>query len=83
MAKILVSIDDALLERVDAERTKRQMTRSAWLARVAERELGAEVGPGAGPEAHEALRALDRLFRENPASVEDSTILVRRERDAR
>lgn len=83
MAKVLVSIDDNLLRRIDAARAKRNVSRSAWLARVAEQELGEEIGPGADPRVHAAMRRLDELFRSGPTSDEDSTDLIRQERDAR
>jgi hypothetical protein len=83
MAKVLVSIDDDLLRRIDSARAERHVSRSAWLARLAERELGEEVGPGADPSVHAAMRAMEALFRSAPTSDEDSTDLIRQERDAR
>ena len=40
MAKVLVSIPDDLLERVDREADRRRITRSALLQQAARRELG-------------------------------------------
>jgi predicted transcriptional regulator len=40
MVKVLVSIPDDLLERVDREAERRSMTRSALLQQAARRELG-------------------------------------------
>jgi hypothetical protein len=83
MAKVLVSIDDDLLRRIDAERAKRRVSRSAWLARVAQQELGEELGPGADPRVHAAMDSLKELFRTSPTSSDDSTDLIREQRDAR
>jgi hypothetical protein len=81
MAKVLVSMDDRLLERVDREARVRGVSRSALLAELAAKGLGEPVGPGARPEVHRALDELSRLFR-NVRDV-DSTTVFREERDAR
>lgn len=82
MAKVLLSLDDALLRRIDRVAKERGLSRSAYLARLAERDLGTSKGPGAGPAARSALKRLDRLFAREPRG-EDSTAAVRGERDAR
>ncbi len=82
MAKILVSIDDRLLKRIDAAVRKLGLSRSAYLARLAERALGTARGPGTDPRVRAALRATDKLFAENP-TWGDSTELVRQMRDER
>ncbi len=83
MAKVLVSMDDALLRRVDAAARAAGLSRSAYLARLAIRDLGEERGPGASPRVHAAMRRLDELFAQNPVPDEDSTAAIRAERDAR
>lgn len=42
VAKVMISIPDPLLERVDAQASAAGETRSGFLQRLAERELGAE-----------------------------------------
>jgi hypothetical protein len=81
MAKVLVSFDDALLRRIDRLARTRNLTRSAYLAQLAERDLARLAGPGRRPAARAALRRLDRLF--NAAPPGDTTAAIRAERDAR
>lgn len=81
MAKILVSIDDRLLKRLDRAARKLGLGRSAYLARLAARDLGVEQGPGRDPKVREALAALDRLFAKHPPP-EDPTTAIRRDRDS-
>ena len=80
MAKVLVSLNDALLRRVDRVARFRNLSRSAYLAELAERDV-ARSGPGATPAARRALARLDELFARSPAG--DSTATVRAERNAR
>lgn len=82
MAKVLVSIDDRLLERLDAEARARGMSRSALMAEMAATGLGEELGPGADPRVHAALQRTRELFRDvrDPA---DSTRVIREMRDSR
>lgn len=82
MAKILVSIDDKLLGRIDRAARAAGLSRSAYLARVAARELGAERGPGTDERARRAMALLDELFSARPVP-EDATAAVRAERDSR
>ncbi|CAN5224742.1 hypothetical protein BH18CHL2_BH18CHL2_03700 [soil metagenome] len=82
MAKILVSIDDKLLKRIDRAARRLRLTRSTYLARLAARDLGGERGAGADPQARGALNELDRLFAEN-ATTGDVTEVIRSMRDAR
>ncbi len=42
MAKVMISIPDDLLERIDAHATRTGETRSGFLRRVSEREIGAD-----------------------------------------
>jgi hypothetical protein len=82
VAKVLVSFDDRLLGRIDRAARAQGLTRSRYLAQLAERDLGVREGPGARPEVRRALALLDELFREHrPAG--DSTAAVRSDRDTR
>jgi len=81
MAKVLVSLDDRLVKRIDRRATAAGQTRSRYLAELAERDLAKAVGPGESATARAAMRKLDRLFAKAPAG--DSTAAVREERDAR
>jgi hypothetical protein len=60
--RVLISIDERLLERIDEAADRLGMTRSAFLARSAARDLDSEVGPGADPRVRASLAALDRLM---------------------
>ena len=81
VAKVLVSLDDALLRRVDRIAKSRGLSRSAYLAELAERDAARSVGPGATPAARRALARLDELFAGGVS--EDSTGAIRAERDVR
>ena len=84
MGKVLISINDRLLERVDAEARRRGLTRSALVSDMAIKELGEEKGPGAKPEVQQALRELQKLFRNATyADKRDSTVIIREMRDSR
>jgi hypothetical protein len=82
VAKILISLDQRLLRRIDAAARRLGLSRSRYLARLAERDLGAATGPGREPQVRAALHALDRLFAENPTSG-DAVAIVRKMRDER
>lgn len=82
MSKILVSVDDKLLVRIDRAAKAAGLTRSAYLARLAARDLGVDRGPGAGPQARRAIARLEKLFAAQPTE-EDATAAVRAERDSR
>lgn len=60
--RVLISIDERLLARIDAARARIGMTRSGYLAQLAERDLQAASGPGATPEGRAALSALDTVL---------------------
>jgi hypothetical protein len=84
MAKVLVSLDDRVLARLDEEARARKMSRSALLSEMATTQLGMRLGPGARPEVHEALRRLHELFDAHDwTGVEDSTATIRAMRDSR
>jgi hypothetical protein len=80
VTKVLVSLDDALLRRIDQTAKARGLTRSAYLAGLAEHDT-TRSAPGATPAARRALARLDELFADSP--TEDSTAAIRRERNAR
>jgi hypothetical protein len=80
VAKVLVSINDGLLRRVDRIAKARGLSRSAYLAGLAEHDT-TRSAPGATRAARRALSRLDELFADR--SAEDSTIAIRDERDAR
>jgi hypothetical protein len=80
-AKVLFSVDQRLLRRIDRTARAKGLTRSAYLAQLAERDIGRTLGPGRDPAARRALRSLDRLAEGAPSG--DSTAAIRAERDAR
>lgn len=65
--RVLISIDERLLARIDQACARNGLKRSTYLAQLAERELIAAAGPGATPTSRAALSALDDLLREPPA----------------
>jgi metal-responsive CopG/Arc/MetJ family transcriptional regulator len=81
VAKVLVSLNDALLRRIDRIAKAQGVSRSAYLARLAERDAARVEGPGTSTAARSALAQLDRLFADG--SSDDSTSAIRAERDAR
>lgn len=81
MAKILVSVDDKLLARIDKAARSLGLTRSAYLSRLAAREVEASHGPGRAAVTRRALRRIDELFVTNKRET-DVTRAVRQERDA-
>ncbi|HEX2883348.1 MAG TPA: ribbon-helix-helix protein, CopG family [Candidatus Limnocylindria bacterium] len=62
--RVLISIDDRLLERIDAACERLGMSRSAYLAQSASRDLEGGTGPGASPAVRSALATLDRILGE-------------------
>lgn len=60
--RVLISIDDRLLERLDERAARLGLSRSAYLAQLADADLSGGTGPGADPEARAALAALDGLL---------------------
>jgi metal-responsive CopG/Arc/MetJ family transcriptional regulator len=81
MSKVLVSFDDALLRRIDRAAKSRGLTRSAYLAQLAQRDAEQASGPGKTSAVQAALRDLDQLFADAPAG--ESTAAIRAGRDAR
>ena len=81
MVKVLVSLNERLLRRIDRVARAKGLSRSAYLAGLAEHDLARLAGPGSSPSAQQALGRLDRLFAAAPAG--DTTAAVRAARDAR
>lgn len=65
--RVLISIDERLLARIDAACERLAMSRSAFLAQSAARDLEGATGPGADPNVRAALANLDRLLAEDDA----------------
>jgi len=82
VAKILISLDDELLARIDRAARRAGLSRSAYLRQLAARELGLARGPGQDPRARKAMASLEQLFREQGVP-EEATAAIRAERDAR
>jgi len=80
MVKVLVSIDERLLERLDGAARERGLTRSALISELASKGLGEVKGPGANPAVHKAIREIQELFRDSPPG--DSTEWIRQDRDS-
>lgn len=80
MGKVLVSFDDELVRRVDEEARAHGLSRSAFLARAAQRELQ-RTAKSTLRRRRRALKALDDLFAAAPAG--DSTSEIRAARDER
>jgi Ribbon-helix-helix protein, copG family len=77
MAKVMVSLPDALLASIDEEARRRSTTRSALLAVAAEREL-------ARPDPETVLAAIRRSQdRFRHAGAFDAAEVVRADRDGR
>lgn len=77
MAKVMVSFPDDLLARIDATATRRGMTRSAYLAAAAERDMRRLE-----PDEFDAIVERSRL-RLAPTGAFESADVVRAERDSR
>lgn len=82
MAKILVSLEDKLLRRVDIMARRLGLSRSAYLSHLATRDVERYGGPGKGRDAQRALRRLDELV-ESAGRSGDTTRAIREDRDAR
>lgn len=60
--RVLISIDEQLLRRIDDACERRGLSRSRYLAQLADDDLTASRGPGADPTAREALAAIEALL---------------------
>lgn len=81
--KVLLSIDERVLTRIDRAARRRGLTRSAYLQQLAVADLASEKGPGAERSVRVALASVDDLFKRNPVPAEDLTLVIRRMRDER
>jgi hypothetical protein len=61
--RVLISIDERLLARIDDACARRGLSRSGYLAQLADADLVGGRGPGADPAVQAALRALDELVK--------------------
>jgi metal-responsive CopG/Arc/MetJ family transcriptional regulator len=59
--RVLISIDERLLDRVDQACARTGVTRSRFLAQLADEHLSGGRGPGAEPRVQAALARLDEL----------------------
>jgi hypothetical protein len=78
VAKVLISIEDGLLRRIDRAARTQGRTRSALIAEMAERTLD-RGGPGLRAEARQAMRQLDDLFSHAPAGSAVAELRAERE----
>lgn len=60
--RVLISISDELLVRIDDACRRLGMTRSGYLAQLADATLLGTAGPGADPAVRAALAEIDELF---------------------
>jgi len=60
--RVLISIDPVTLRAIDEACRARGLTRSRYLAQLAEDDLRLPIGPGASEGARRALRTIDGLF---------------------
>lgn len=77
VAKVMISIPDDLLDRLDAQARANRETRSGFLRRLAERELKA----GDGGREKEVENLLDLMAAEPLGG--SAAEIIRRERDSR
>jgi hypothetical protein len=61
--RVLISIDDRLLARIDDACARRGLSRSGYLAQLAEADVVGPAGPGSRPDVRAALATLDDLVR--------------------
>jgi len=59
--RVLISIDERLLARVDDACARRGVSRSAYLAQLADADLVGSAGPGADPDVRAALITITEL----------------------
>lgn len=77
-------MDGSLLTRLDRAARRLRVSRSAYLARLVARDIGAGSGPGRDPSVRKALADIDRMVRENPPPPGfDVTAVIRKMRDTR
>jgi len=76
MNKVLLSVDESLLRRIDRKAAARGLSRSAYLTELARRDLAPKP-----PDLQATFERLERIFVKAPA--ENVTAAIRAERDAR
>jgi metal-responsive CopG/Arc/MetJ family transcriptional regulator len=81
MAKVLVSMDDELLSKVDDVARREQLSRSAYLSRLAERDV-ARFDPERSARIQAAVDRLRRLAERYGTGEGDSTQQIREDRDS-
>lgn len=81
--KVLVSIDDRLVRRVDAAAKRLGMSRSAFFSQLAERAVGSVRSADEQRRIDEAFEQLRQLRRRAPRVHEPAAKAVRRLRDER
>ena len=64
--RVLISIDERLLGRIDDACARNGITRSAYLAQLADADLVGGIGPGADPAVRSALATIDALLAKAP-----------------
>lgn len=62
--RVLISIDERLLARIDDACARMGLSRSRYLAQLAEADIVGGTGPGADPGVRAALATLDHLLAE-------------------
>lgn len=82
MAEVTLTLDDALLERIDRCAAAEGLTRDAYVARTVEGVVNGDGRLKHSAGVREALARLDKLFEDNPTPGGDSTALFRAMRDA-
>lgn len=60
--RVLISIDERLLDRIDEAADRLGLSRSGFLAQTAAQQLEGGAGPGADPRVRASLAALDELL---------------------
>jgi predicted transcriptional regulator len=86
--KVMVSLPDELLKRIDDEAKRTGRTRSGLLqyaARLYLTEKATRVPPGDRPEVQAAMARAKEILRRNPPAPDapDSTQIIRKARDTR
>jgi hypothetical protein len=59
--RVLISIDERLLARIDDACARRGLSRSAYLAQLAHADLVGSTGPGVDPTVRAALATITEL----------------------
>jgi hypothetical protein len=62
--RVLISVDERILARIDDAARRQGLTRSGFLAQAAMAQI--EGGHGAKPASGDALAALDEISRDRP-----------------